>query len=148
MALNGTATFSTAATATRCTDTYTILAGDSCNPIAKAENVPTFSPMYTNNLEAYCADFPAVGLSVCLPGQCDDHTVVVDDMSIYHCGRIWGHYSNATVLLISEYQDRMRKFGSIGRYRDMHQSCRRPSPCNGSRSDDRYHDRCVSLDAP
>jgi hypothetical protein len=79
VALNGTATSSTTATATPCADTYTILAGDNCNTIAKAQNVSTFSLLYENNLEAYCADFPAVGTSICLPGQCNVYTVAVND---------------------------------------------------------------------
>ena len=79
VALNGTATSSTTATATPCADTYTILAGDNCNTIAKAQNVSTFSLLYENNLEAYCADFPAVGTSICLPVQCNVYTVAVND---------------------------------------------------------------------
>ncbi|KAI9644433.1 hypothetical protein NHQ30_006454 [Ciborinia camelliae] len=39
VALNRTATSSAAATATPCMDTYIILADDSCNKIAKAQNV-------------------------------------------------------------------------------------------------------------
>lgn len=58
-----------------CNDPYTVKDGDTCNSIAIAHNVSTFSLLYENNLQAYCQSFPASGSDICLPAQCDIYTV-------------------------------------------------------------------------
>ncbi|KAF7904096.1 hypothetical protein EAF00_001430 [Botryotinia globosa] len=75
IALNSSSISSATATGTPCATPYTVKAGETRNSIARAQNVSTFSLLYENNLQAYCANFPAPGKSICLPKQCDVYTV-------------------------------------------------------------------------
>lgn len=82
--LNGTSTntipaTSTASATTACSASYTLVDGDDCNTVAKANNVSTFSLLDANNLNIYCANFPATGTSLCLPPECDVYTVQPGD---------------------------------------------------------------------
>ncbi|KAF7862922.1 uncharacterized protein EAF02_010471 [Botrytis sinoallii] len=63
IALNSSSISSATATSTACATPYTVKAGEDCNSIARAQNVSTFSLLYENNLQAYCANFPAPGKS-------------------------------------------------------------------------------------
>lgn len=69
LALDSTSTVTAPPSTKTCTP-YTINGADDCNSVAQANNISTFALLYENNLEAYCANFPAVGKSVCLPEQC------------------------------------------------------------------------------
>ncbi|PYI36203.1 hypothetical protein BP00DRAFT_386649 [Aspergillus indologenus CBS 114.80] len=61
-----------------CTDTYTVLEGDTCLSISAAYNVSSFYLAYNNNLDIYCSDL-TVGKTLCLPGACDIYTVQIND---------------------------------------------------------------------
>lgn len=64
------------ATATRdCSTTYVIQEGDDCHSISLAHNVSTISLLVLNDLDAWCANFPTPGSSLCIPYPCDIHTV-------------------------------------------------------------------------
>ncbi|KAF7921202.1 uncharacterized protein EAE98_008628 [Botrytis deweyae] len=79
IALNSSSTSSVTATPTPCATPYTIKNGEDCNSIARTQKVSTFWLLYENNLQAYCANFPAPGKSVCIPKQCDVYTVGKND---------------------------------------------------------------------
>ncbi|TGO13948.1 hypothetical protein BTUL_0060g00030 [Botrytis tulipae] len=79
IALNSSSISSATAAATPCATPYTVKAGENCNSIARAQKVSTFSLLYENNLQAYCANFPAPGNPICLPKQCDVYTVSKGD---------------------------------------------------------------------
>ena len=81
-ALNGTATIlstvaasATPTTSSICTSSYTIEDGDTCNTVAKANNVSTFALTYANDLDIYCTRFAAVGSTLCIPQQCKTYTL-------------------------------------------------------------------------
>ncbi|CZR70102.1 uncharacterized protein PAC_20003 [Phialocephala subalpina] len=60
---------STTATATSCAIPYTVQSGDSCNSIALAYNVSTFSIINPNGLDSACDNLEA-GVTICLASPC------------------------------------------------------------------------------
>ena len=58
--------------------TYQIKAGDTCNSIAKSQQIGTAWLLMDNNLNAYCDKFPTKG-SLCLLNTCDTYTVKNND---------------------------------------------------------------------
>ena len=52
---------------------YTTQVNDTCNSIAKAQNVSTFSLIYANGFDAFCSAMPQVGTQICLPTSCKVH---------------------------------------------------------------------------
>ncbi|KAL2869900.1 uncharacterized protein BJX67DRAFT_347265 [Aspergillus lucknowensis] len=53
---------------------YTIKEGDTCNSVAKSQNVATFQLLLDNHLQAYCANFPTKG-ELCIKNTCTVYTV-------------------------------------------------------------------------
>lgn len=62
-----------------CESKYTIQESDSCVSISQAKMVSTFALVYSNDLPAFCSDFPGAGTEICLPQQCNVHTVAAWD---------------------------------------------------------------------
>ena len=58
--------------------TYQIKGGDTCNSIARSQQIGTAWLLMDNNLNAYCDKFPATG-SLCLLNTCDTYTVKAND---------------------------------------------------------------------
>ncbi|KAH7146904.1 hypothetical protein B0J13DRAFT_441742 [Dactylonectria estremocensis] len=60
-------------------DEYTVQAGDTCQSISKAKDVATAWMLYDNNLQAFCAGFPAAGDKICIVNQCKTYTIQAGD---------------------------------------------------------------------
>ncbi|EEU41641.1 uncharacterized protein NECHADRAFT_87919 [Fusarium vanettenii 77-13-4] len=58
---------------------YTIQANDTCQSISNANNVATAWMLYDNNLQAFCARFPAEGERICIVNQCKTYTIQAND---------------------------------------------------------------------
>ncbi|KAL2859875.1 LysM peptidoglycan-binding domain-containing protein [Aspergillus lucknowensis] len=58
---------------------YTIKDGDDCKSISVAQNVSTWSLLHTNELQAYCQNFPDAGTELCLPKTCTVYTLKEND---------------------------------------------------------------------
>lgn len=73
--VNSTATTAPASTTPTCPPTctafYTVQPGDSCDSVAQALTVSTYSLMHENDLDIYCQNFAAaVNSTLCIPQQC------------------------------------------------------------------------------
>lgn len=62
-----------------CSSTYVIQEGDDCHSISIAHTVSTVSLLMLNDLDAWCANFPTAGSSLCIPYSCDIYTVQEND---------------------------------------------------------------------
>ncbi|KAJ5656875.1 hypothetical protein N7507_008825 [Penicillium longicatenatum] len=98
-ALNATATTEpatvTTTPASSCTGSYKVQVEDTCNSVAQALNVSTYSLLYMNNLDLYCLNWAstAVNSSLCIPQQCDTHVWQATDT----CDSVVGGLSNVTI---------------------------------------------------
>jgi hypothetical protein len=75
---------------------YDIRAGDTCNSIAEAQNIGTGWLLTDNNLQAYCANFPASG-TLCLRNTCSTHLVQANET----CSSIAGAHNITQSQLIA-----------------------------------------------
>ncbi|CAG7962411.1 unnamed protein product [Penicillium salamii] len=98
-ALNATATSEPATVTTTpdssCAGFYEVQVDDTCNSVAQALNVSTYSLLYMNNLDLYCLSWAetAVNSSLCIPPQCDTHVWQGTDT----CDSVVGGLSNVTI---------------------------------------------------
>ncbi|CZT52812.1 uncharacterized protein RSE6_14192 [Rhynchosporium secalis] len=69
-----TATTTATSAISTCTNSYTVQAGDSCDAIALARNVSTFSIVNPNGINRDCTNLQA-GASICLSSPCDLYRV-------------------------------------------------------------------------
>lgn len=98
-ALNATATSEpatvTTTPASSCIGSYEVQVEDTCNSVAQALNVSTYSLLYLNNLDLYCLNWAstAVNSSLCIPPQCDTHVWQATDT----CDSVVGGLSNVTI---------------------------------------------------
>ncbi|KAL1640089.1 hypothetical protein SLS58_007356, partial [Diplodia intermedia] len=69
----------TATTTVDCSSTYVVQEGDDCHSISTAHTVSTVSLLMLNDLDAWCANFPTAGASLCIPYPCDIYTVQEND---------------------------------------------------------------------
>jgi hypothetical protein len=78
-ALNSTATtISTPTTTPSCSSPYLVQSGDTCDSIALAYNVSTFSIITAGSLSPDCGNLQACS-SLCLPSSCNLYRVQYDD---------------------------------------------------------------------
>jgi hypothetical protein len=98
-ALNVTATTEPAAVmttmASSCTGLYEVSDDDTCNSVAQALNVSTYSLLYMNNLDLYCLNWAstAVNTTLCIPPQCETRVWQATDT----CDSVVSGLSNVTV---------------------------------------------------
>ncbi|KAI2720884.1 hypothetical protein CBS147332_4124 [Penicillium roqueforti] len=98
-ALNVTATTKPAAVTTTmassCTGSYEVSVGDTCNSVAQALNVSTYSLLYMNNLDLYCLnwDSTVVNTTLCIPPQCETRVWQSTDT----CDSVVSGLSNVTI---------------------------------------------------
>jgi hypothetical protein len=91
-ALNSTATTtSTPTTTPSCSSPYLVQSGDTCDSIALAHNVSTFSIVTAGSLNPDCSNLQA-GSSLCLPSSCQLYRLQYDDT----CNSILAANTNVT----------------------------------------------------
>jgi len=90
-ALNSTATTSVPTTTPSCSSPYLVQSGDTCDSIALAQNVSTFSIVTAGSLSPDCSNLQA-GSSLCLPSSCNLYRVQYDDT----CDSILAANTNVT----------------------------------------------------
>lgn len=81
---------------TPCATPYTVGEGDTCETIAAAQNVSSFSLIEENRLDMFC-HLPDAGTVTCLPAQCRTHFIMIND----NCRTMERQYDVTRVQLVS-----------------------------------------------